>query len=971
MPTVGYASLQIVPSVEGIAALIQEQLAKPATGAGDEAAAGFSKRLAAGLAVGVAGAAVVAGGLLAKGLTGAVEQEKVAGKLGAQLGATGPEAQRYGQIAGQLYSKAVTEDIQGAADAVRATMSAGLLPPEATNRQIQQISTKVSDLAGTFELDLGQAANAVGQIMKTGLAPNATVALDTITRGLQVMGPRADDIADTFNEYSVIFQRLGLSAQQATGLMSQGLKAGARDTDVVADALKEFALEGVQGSQKIVDGFKAIGLNSDQMVKMISAGGPKATQALQMTLDRLRAMEDPVQRDAAAVNLFGTKSEDLQNALLALNPGTAVASLGEVAGAADRMGNSLRDNAGARLESFKRGLEQGLVNVVGGRVLPVLEEGATFLLTRFGPALTRVGGWIKGEVVPAAGDLAHKLGDELIPVARAVAGWLRDDVVPAAKDLGHWLRDDLVPAAVSVARVVRNDVGPPLMDMAGWLADNAVPAARLVAGVLVNDLVPALTATARWVKDNSTTIAIVAGVITAVLLPALLTAAVGYVQTGAAATVSRYQQVSAWVATQVAAVQSAAASVAASYRTVGGWIASGAAALRSAGQQVAGWASSAAAAVSSAASQVAAHVRTVAGWVSSGASAVASAAQQVGAWVATAARAAWGVALQVAAAASVVGGWILMGAQSLIQAARMAAAWVIAMGPVGWITAAVIALVALIIANWDTVVSATKAAWDWAWNKIKEFASFVWNLFLNWSLPGLIIKHWQSIKDGAVAGWNAVVDWVKQIPSTLYNLFLNFTLIGLLIKHWDTIRDGAVRGFTAVVDWARGVPRMIGDAVGSLGRLLWDAGTDLITGLWEGIKSMGGWLKGKIIDFVKINIPGPILDILGIHSPSRLMRDEVGRWIPAGIVAGINQGAPELEAAMSSLVAPPPIPAWMLGEAGASATVGAPPSAYRAAPAAVAGGGLVVPVTYNAPTPEDPEKAAMEIGRRVLAAVSI
>ncbi|MGY4960371.1 hypothetical protein [Streptomyces sp. 900105245] len=143
--------------------------------------------------------------MLMEALGQALEQGKVTARLGAQLGATGPQAARYGHIAGQLYADAVTEDFQGAADAVRATMSAGLVPPGATNAQIRSIATNVSDLSNLMELDLGQAADAAGRMMKTGLAPNAKTALDIITKGVTGLGQRADDVADTFNEYSVIF----------------------------------------------------------------------------------------------------------------------------------------------------------------------------------------------------------------------------------------------------------------------------------------------------------------------------------------------------------------------------------------------------------------------------------------------------------------------------------------------------------------------------------------------------------------------------------------------------------------------------------------------------------------------------------------------------------------------------------------------------------------------------------------------
>ncbi|OKJ42738.1 phage tail tape measure protein [Streptomyces sp. CB01580] len=375
-----------------------------------------------------AAAGIAAGAVLMQGIGTALEQGKITGRLQAQLGATPAVAQRYGRIAGRMYADAVTEDFQGAADAISATMRAGLLPTGATNAQIREISTNVTDLASTFELDLGQTANAVGQVMKTGLAKNAKIALDVITKGLQEMGPRADDIADTFNEYSVIFQRLGLNVKTATGLMSQGLKAGARDTDVVADALKEFTIEAVSGSDKIVGGFRAVGLDANKMVKMISEGGPQATKALQMTLDALREMEDPVQRDAAAVELFGTKSEDMQKALLALDPKSAVDALGEVGGAANEMGDSLRDNAATRVEAFKRGLQQNIVDFLGTKVIPALTGLKAYVTKHLKNLWEEAGKGTDSKVDQAAKFvelLTQRIGEKLMELGPKMIDWLQ------------------------------------------------------------------------------------------------------------------------------------------------------------------------------------------------------------------------------------------------------------------------------------------------------------------------------------------------------------------------------------------------------------------------------------------------------------------------------------------------------------------------------------------------------------------
>ncbi|MFJ5638643.1 phage tail tape measure protein [Streptomyces sp. NPDC093223] len=339
----------------------------------DEAVGGVLEKLgklkAGALAIGAA-----AGAFLMDAMGTAIEQDQVTGKLQAQLGATAPQAERYGHVAGQLYANAVTEDFEGATEVISAVMRAGIAPPDATNEQLQSIATNVSDLANTFELDLGQTANAVGQMIKTGLAKDGKEAVDAMTRGLQTMGPRADDIADTFNEYSTIFRQMGLDATTATGLLSQGMKAGARDTDVVADALKEFTLITQGGGKQVDAAFKTIGLSGKEMQKTFIQGGPKAGKALDEVFDRLRKIKDPAERNATALTLFGTKAEDTQKALMALDPSSATKALGDVGGAADKMGDSLRDNASTKVEIFKRQMKQSVVDFLGGHVLPILDD---------------------------------------------------------------------------------------------------------------------------------------------------------------------------------------------------------------------------------------------------------------------------------------------------------------------------------------------------------------------------------------------------------------------------------------------------------------------------------------------------------------------------------------------------------------------------------------------------------------------
>ena len=492
---------------------VGEGLTDGATQGGEDAAAGAESGLSK-LKMAAAGIGLAAGGALMAGLGDAMEQGQITGRLGAQMGKTPAEAQKYGKIAGAMYADAITEDFQGAADAIGATMSAGLTPPGATNAQIKSIATNVSDLANTFDLDLGQAANAVGQIMKNGLAPNAQSAMDVITRGLQVMGPRADDIADTFNEYGTIFRQMGLSAADATGIMSQGMAAGARDTDVVADSLKEFVLIAQDGGKQVEGAFKSIGLNGKEMQKVFAEGGPKSKAALDQVFDALRKVKDPAQRSSLALTLFGTKAEDMQKALFSIDPSKAAASLGKIGGAADRMGDTLRDNAGTKLEAFKRGLQQGLVNMIGTYVIPVLMKIPS-VASQVGQAFATMAKFIESNKTTFIA-IASIITTLMLP---SLISWATTAATAAAANIAAWATSSAA-AVTGAARAVAANA----LVIAGWIrsaATTAASAAVVVAGWVmmgVQSMIRAAQMAAAWIVAMGPVGWIIAAVVALVAL---------------------------------------------------------------------------------------------------------------------------------------------------------------------------------------------------------------------------------------------------------------------------------------------------------------------------------------------------------------------------------------------------------------------------------------------------------------------
>lgn len=103
--------------------------------------------------------------------------------------------------------------------------------------------------------------------------------------------------------------------------------------------------------------------------------------------------------------------------------------------------------------------------------------------------------------------------------------------------------------------------------------------------------------------------------------------------------------------------------------------------------------------------------------------------------------------------------------------------------------------------------------------------------------------------------------------------------------------SGAIRWFQTMPSraWAavRNVGRTVASALSDLGGRLWGAGQNAVIGLWNGISSMGGWLWSRVYNFAG-NVVNGMLARLGIGSPSKVMAEAVGEWIPPGIAAGMD-----------------------------------------------------------------------------------
>lgn len=374
-------------------------------------------------------------------------------KLSASMGLTGADAAKAGKLAGDLYVNGFGESTAETGEIVKRVSQD--LNMSVNDVDFKPIANKVATVSKVMDQEIGGTTRAVSNLLRNGLAKNADQALDIVAAGFTNGVDKSDDFLDTLNEYSGQFHKLGLDGATATGILSQGLKGGARDADVVADAIKEFSIRAIDGSATTAAGFKAIGLNAGDMASRIGKGGKTASDALQETMEKLRAMKDPVKQSQAAVGLFGTQSEDLGKALYSIDPKSAVASLGKVEGAAKQMSDTMQNNAAAKIEKFKRKLGNGVASGAATAITGLERVGKKFGPTfdaigkraaPFVKVLSGVGSKIKTSFETGAARTAlDQLGQKLSgiwsvaePAVTAFVSFFRAELIPVIQDL--WVK---------------------------------------------------------------------------------------------------------------------------------------------------------------------------------------------------------------------------------------------------------------------------------------------------------------------------------------------------------------------------------------------------------------------------------------------------------------------------------------------------------------------------------------------------
>lgn len=168
--------------------------------------------------------------------------------------------------------------------------------------------------------------------------------------------------------------------------------------------------------------------------------------------------------------------------------------------------------------------------------------------------------------------------------------------------------------------------------------------------------------------------------------------------------------------------------------------------------------------------------------------------------------------------------------------------------------------------------------------------------------------------------WGIIQGLINSIPMILENLptiimfIVNFFTAEKMLSAGKTLIVGLWNGLkNGIPTLLKNIPQLVGKVISAFknGGNLKDVGINLIKGLWNGIGSVKDWIISKIGGFTQ-SVLKSIKSFFGIHSPSKVMADEVGQFLPKGMAVGIDANVdsvynsiedmqPEIEAGLSDL----------------------------------------------------------------------
>lgn len=172
-----------------------------------------------------------------------------------------------------------------------------------------------------------------------------------------------------------------------------------------------------------------------------------------------------------------------------------------------------------------------------------------------------------------------------------------------------------------------------------------------------------------------------------------------------------------------------------------------------------------------------------------------------------------------------------------------------------------------------------------------QFVSNAINFIQN--LPANVASFLSSVISNVVGWVSNMASNATRAGSQFLSNAINFIsqlpgrIASFLSKVISSLGSWAGQMASKGAEGARNMFNAVVNGLASLPSSVLSIGSDVVHGIWNGISGAAGWLAGKVKSFASGILDG-MKDALGIHSPSRLFRDQVGKYIAQGIGEGFT-----------------------------------------------------------------------------------
>lgn len=291
-------------------------------------------------------------------------------QFAAATGTASNEMGKYKDMINDVYKDNFGESINDVAEAM-ATVNQNMSYLD--DSALQRCTEYAYTLSDTFGYDVAESTRAANSLIRN-FGIEANEAFNLIVQGSQNGLDFSGELLDSINEYAHQFKKMGMSADEMFSVFVNGAQNGAFNLDKIGDAVKENAIRAIDCSDTTAEGFKALGLDATETAKKFAAGGEAADEAFNQVIVGLSAMEDPIERNTAGVNLFGTMWEDLGPEVV-MSLSTTNDAIDMTRESMESLVNVKYDTLSGALGGLWRTIQVDVLQPIGNQLIPYVTKG--------------------------------------------------------------------------------------------------------------------------------------------------------------------------------------------------------------------------------------------------------------------------------------------------------------------------------------------------------------------------------------------------------------------------------------------------------------------------------------------------------------------------------------------------------------------------------------------------------------------